>query len=449
MPEELFWVRAGSQAAEEMRFGKLLAAVTQKSRANEPYLSYKDLKHNISKVHAACGLQDDAEQSSGDEGPGLLAQERLESQAASSSSSHVAASSSANARVVGPQEDFFNLIHQDVTAAKLYVQSTVSGLEAMLGEFQVAAVKAGLLFTPQQLEEVSRQLPAPMDQEALVEWLLSLRPGAKTREERCCLVEKCAPASDGKPVHGRAVCVLLAASLPLSVATPQAQHQHSMLKTAEDCIGTSEEEEVDDDELPGGGPYATLAAEGPKESMGSVGHPDQCTPCTFYCFTRRGCNRGADCKFCHMTHQSKLQQRREAWKKQQREKRKLMRGFAHKERLEDAPPAVQETPQPRSGGKGKKLEGQAKPALGAGGISNVRSVVFTYTPSRVTLTMGQQTDIRPALFGPTATRRFASLGRLPEGLSLDPMTGTISGTPLNGSPWAALLHRRAGQEFTF
>jgi len=172
-----------------MRFGKLLAAVTQKSRANEPYLSYKELKHNISKVHAACGLQDDAEQSSGDEGPGLLAQERLESQAASSSS-HVAASSSANARVVGPQEDFFNLIHQDVTAAKLYVQSTVSGLEAMLGEFQVAAVKAGLLFTPQQLEEVSRQLPAPMDQEALVEWLLSLRPGAKTREERCCLVEK-------------------------------------------------------------------------------------------------------------------------------------------------------------------------------------------------------------------------------------------------------------------
>lgn len=174
-----------------MRFGKLLAAVTEKSRANEPYVSYKELKRNISKVHAACGLQDDAEPSSGDEGPGFMAQERLESQAASSSSSHVAASSSsANPRVVGPQEDFFNLINQDVTAAKLYVQSTVSGLEAMLGEFQVAAVKAGLLFTPQQLEEVSWQLPAPMDQEALVEWLLSLRPGAKTREERSCLVEK-------------------------------------------------------------------------------------------------------------------------------------------------------------------------------------------------------------------------------------------------------------------
>ena len=60
------------------------------------------------------------------------------------------------------------------------MQSTVSGLEAMLGEFQartkhggsvpvgsggqrsvngwwqVAAVKAGLLFTPQQLEEADR-----------------------------------------------------------------------------------------------------------------------------------------------------------------------------------------------------------------------------------------------------------------------------------------------------
>mmetsp|Transcript_66722 Transcript_66722/g.157113 ORF Transcript_66722/g.157113 Transcript_66722/m.157113 type:complete len:284 (-) Transcript_66722:72-923(-) len=204
-----------------------------------------------------------------------------------------------------------------------------------------------------------------------------------------------------------------------------------MGKNEEELIDTSEEE---DDQEEGSGPYATLASEGPKESTGSNGHPEQCTPCTFYCFTRRGCNRGADCKFCHMTHQSKLQQRREAWKKQQREKRKLMRGFAHKD---ETPVLVPEVSQ-RPGGKGRKVgvaEGQAKPATGVQGASSIRSVVFTYTPSRVTLTMGQQTQLRPALFGPAATRRFACLNRLPEGLSLDPMTGTVSGTPISGSPW--------------
>merc|ERR1740121_1881684 len=80
-----------------------------------------------------------------------------------------------------------------------------------------------------------------------------------------------------------------------------------------------------DDQPPGSGPYLTLNVEGPQVSAGSVGHPETCMPCTFYCFTRRGCNRGAECRFCHLTHQSKLQQRREVWKKQQREKRKSIR----------------------------------------------------------------------------------------------------------------------------
>eukprot|EP00913_Durusdinium_trenchii_P030314 g28398.t1 len=82
-------------------------------------------------------------------------------------------------------QDFFSLLDQDLTAAQLYVQSNVSDVEAMLGEWQVAAVKAGLIFTPQQLEEVQRQLP-----EALVDWLLSLTPGAKTRAARFALVDK-------------------------------------------------------------------------------------------------------------------------------------------------------------------------------------------------------------------------------------------------------------------
>jgi len=168
-----------------MRFGKLLAAVTQNSPANEPYISYKELKHNISKVSVVCSGKDE-DNSSGDDG--ALQQEILESYAASSSSSVLAASS--NPKIVGPQQDFFSLLDQDLTAAQLYVQSNVSDVEAMLGEWQVAAVKAGLIFTPQQLEEVQRQLPVHMEEEALVDWLLSLTPGAKTRAARFALVDK-------------------------------------------------------------------------------------------------------------------------------------------------------------------------------------------------------------------------------------------------------------------
>jgi len=171
-----------------MRFGKLLAAVTQNSRADEPYISYKDLKHNLSKVSALCG-KDEPDNSSGDD-YGPVQQEILESQAASSSSSVVAASSTGHPRIVGPQQDFFSLLDQDLAASKLYVQSNVSGIEAMIGEWQVAAVKAGLVFTPQQVDEVRSQLPVHIEEEALVDWLLSLTPGAKAKDARLALVDK-------------------------------------------------------------------------------------------------------------------------------------------------------------------------------------------------------------------------------------------------------------------
>lgn len=81
----------------------------------------------------------------------------------------------------------------------------------------------------------------------------------------------------------------------------------------------------DDEEGPPSADYQTLTSLGPVTSEGSVGHPEGCSPCTFFCFTRRGCNRGADCRFCHLGHQSKLQARRQDWKKQQREKRRTTR----------------------------------------------------------------------------------------------------------------------------
>lgn len=65
---------------------------------------------------------------------------------------------------------------------------------------------------------------------------------------------------------------------------------------------------------------ATLRCNGEQPTLGSTGHPDECKPCAFYCFSLRGCTRGPECTYCHMYHESKLRQRREEWKRHQRMK---------------------------------------------------------------------------------------------------------------------------------
>lgn len=44
---------------------------------------------------------------------------------------------------------------------------------------------------------------------------------------------------------------------------------------------------------------------GELKSVGSVGHPDRCTECSFYFFGTQGCTRGSDCRFCHEFHPRK------------------------------------------------------------------------------------------------------------------------------------------------
>lgn len=43
---------------------------------------------------------------------------------------------------------------------------------------------------------------------------------------------------------------------------------------------------------------ATVPDYQPKQS----GHPSLCTPCSFFCYSLAGCNRGEDCAFCHLSH---------------------------------------------------------------------------------------------------------------------------------------------------
>lgn len=65
----------------------------------------------------------------------------------------------------------------------------------------------------------------------------------------------------------------------------------------------------------------SLKTAGPMESVGSVGHPNNCKPCAFYCFSLCGCRMDRDCAYCHLFHQSRLKQRREDWKRAQRQRR--------------------------------------------------------------------------------------------------------------------------------
>lgn len=182
--------------------------------------------------------------------------------------------------------------------------------------------------------------------------------------------------------------------------------------------------------------HSTLQSQGPTRSTGSEGHPEVCTPCTFYCFTRRGCNRGAKCRFCHLEHQSKLQQRRETWKTQQREKRKSIRERVRKEGApkpefndfsfaERAPAGMPGPPfgydpfsmASSSGGKGDGPP--AKPS-------------FSYSSSSCVFAVGQAVHIEPLL--PMAPVQFHIKPPLPRGLTLSPTMGVISGAGVMASP---------------
>jgi len=214
-----------------------------------------------------------------------------------------------------------------------------------------------------------------------------------------------------------------------------------------------------------GGQYATLHSEGAQTSAGSGGHPDGCMPCTFYCFTRRGCNRGVECRFCHLTHQSKLQIRREAWKKQQREKRKSIRERVAAEAAARRQTNTGKPVMALDAGRlvindgveqfsdvahmmvGRSAAGNAgmaakpyKPYIPPNRVDRknegavlcspdpVGTITFTYSPSRATLTIGQQTEFWPQL--KVMPAQFRSVTPLVPGLVLDPASGVISGTPI-------------------
>ncbi|CAK0890929.1 unnamed protein product, partial [Prorocentrum cordatum] len=218
------------------------------------------------------------------------------------------------------------------------------------------------------------------------------------------------------------------------------------------------DEEIDDGQgAPGTGPYETLAVQGPRSSEGSTGHPEECLPCTFYCFTRRGCNRGTDCRFCHLVHQSKLQLRRESWKKQQRDKRKAIRERMATEaaprRLPAGPGNGQGAPPllPQGGAArgtegaraaaaraGKSLQGAGRAELGPdSGRPNCDHAMFCYSLDEQIYTVGQDVELTPQVMMDVSAFRLTT--PLPPGLALDRTSGAIHGTATAAAPASTVV----------
>lgn len=227
----------------------------------------------------------------------------------------------------------------------------------------------------------------------------------------------------------------------------EAMLAEEMSGSEEGSSGEDEEGQLNVQDI-GSGPYATLHVQGPQTSAGSTDHPEGCMPCTFYCFTRRGCNRGLECRFCHLTHQSKLQQRREAWKKQQREKRKAIRERVTAEALGHRPQTIGNKMSlvvaahtssrcilNADGGRSNGLTGST-PRRGAPESLSALEV-FAYSPGQALLTIGQDAEFQPQIA--MAAAQFRLMAPLPKGLTLDSVSGIICGAPSAAVPQMTLV----------
>jgi len=175
-----------------------LAELTR-SRSHEPHVSYKELKHTVSKLSSLIGATGGGGCTSDNEdGASSLDEANALPSASVSVSGGSTGDRSGRQQFTGNpafvdthQHEFFNRLHGDIAQARAYVQSSVTALEAQIGDWQSSAILAGVLFTPVQLDEISASLPFQMqDRQLLVEWLFGLCPAEKRRASGQRLLDK-------------------------------------------------------------------------------------------------------------------------------------------------------------------------------------------------------------------------------------------------------------------
>lgn len=218
------------------------------------------------------------------------------------------------------------------------------------------------------------------------------------------------------------------------------EDQHcSEAADAEDAVtGTGQAAEVDD---------------ASRRSVGSAGHPDACTPCSFFCYSLIGCNRGEACLFCHMEHPRKIRRRGRKRKgvvngskvpdeqaAGQGEEAEVARTPVGMEPLIHALEML--APLPSVSGL-LEAGAKTKALASSGGGSKDRVLKLEYSEARVLIAPGQRKDVLPFMSGisfPLHHLRFTVEPSLPRALSLDTATGVISGVILEPPTLEDSLH---------
>jgi len=140
--------------------------------ANQPYISYKELKQIIADLERLVAMKRICDRALSPGEKDFLAAPSGDSGGARCDGPPSASSSDLQAR----QCDFFQCLEVDTTRCVSHARSIMESLQAEIGEWQSAAVIAGLLFTPEQLEQLSAVLPFEVrDEQVLVQWLAKLQ----------------------------------------------------------------------------------------------------------------------------------------------------------------------------------------------------------------------------------------------------------------------------------
>jgi len=100
----------------------------------------------------------------------------------------------------------------------------------------------------------------------------------------------------------RTIAATLEALVGPWFVTQLEKEQESVTGTRAWLQSTRSDQDLDEADK---GNFFSLLRNGQMDSEGSREHPTSCSPCSFYCFSNRGCKKGRSCQFCHMLHISR------------------------------------------------------------------------------------------------------------------------------------------------
>merc|ERR1719387_492600 len=179
--------------------------------------------------------------------------------------------------------------------------------------------------------------------------------------------------------------------------------------------------------------------EGTLTSVGSAGHPTDCTECQFFFFSRTGCKNGQDCKFCHAFHPRSKDKKNRRLQRRLAENRCPEAENPSPDVAAVVPHVVPPPTQPKHKvSKEKDVHPVGIPKLDPKGI--VGKFRLTYPPQNCDpsgklmfiFVMGQSVHVpcefQGASGNPSGSLSFTVSPPLPRGLQLDEKTGDISGT---------------------